>query len=62
MVTSTEFRAALKALGWKQSDLEQRIKVHPNTISAWATGRVKVPGPIVAYLDLAQRVHAVMLR
>lgn len=44
---------ALWALGWSQQQLADRMKVHKNTVSAWATGKVELPGPVAAYLDLA---------
>ncbi len=31
-----EFKGALAALGWKQSDLARKTGLHRNTISGWA--------------------------
>lgn len=31
-----EMRAALQALGWKQTDLSRKTGVHRNTVNGWA--------------------------
>lgn len=36
-VTGEEFKAALKALGWRQADLYRRLELNKNTTSGWAT-------------------------
>ena len=42
-MTAKEFRAAVKALGWKQTVLAARLGVSPRTIRAWAQGTRPVP-------------------
>lgn len=51
-----ELKAALKALGWSQQAFASRLGVSGNTVTKWATGRARVPGPVAAYLGLAVRV------
>jgi transcriptional regulator with XRE-family HTH domain len=50
----------LVILGWSQADLAERIDVHRNTVSAWATGKAETPGPVKAYLALAIKVGALL--
>lgn len=51
-----DLRAYLDLLGWSQSHFAERVGVHPNTVSKWATGKAAIPGPVNAYLALAVRV------
>ena len=51
---------ALADLGWSQNDLARRIGVHRNSVSAWARGSAKLPGPVRAYLDLVLRIKGLM--
>lgn len=55
-----DLEPALMTLGWSQQQLADRLKVHKNTVSAWATGRVGLPGPVEAYLDLAVRASRLL--
>lgn len=48
--------AALSILGWSGNRLAEQCGVTPKTVSAWRTGKVKVPGSVVSYLSLAMRV------
>ena len=48
--------AALAVLGWSGNGLAERCGVTPKTVSAWRTGKVKVPGSVMSYLSLAMRV------
>jgi transcriptional regulator with XRE-family HTH domain len=50
----------LSALGWSQAELAERIGVHPNTVSKWATGKPVITGPARAYVDLALKVKALL--
>ncbi len=43
---------ALDALGWSGVDLANRTGSHVNSVSAWRTGKARVPGPVAAYLKL----------
>jgi transcriptional regulator with XRE-family HTH domain len=59
-MNADEFKAALRALGWKQADLARRVEVAPTTVSRWIDGD-GVPGPVAAYLGIAlqlQRLYA----
>lgn len=55
-----QVQAALEILGWSQAELARRLYVHPNTVTGWATGRTKVPGPVVAYLGLAVKAKEML--
>jgi Helix-turn-helix len=47
-----DLASALEELGWSQAELARRLGLHVNTVSAWATKRTEIPGPVRAYLDL----------
>jgi transcriptional regulator with XRE-family HTH domain len=49
-MTAAALTAALQILGWSGNELGRRLGVHRNTVSAWATGRVAVPGYVAEYL------------
>lgn len=53
----SDFRAELDALGWSQAAFAERIGVHPNSVSKWATGKADIPGPVIAYIVLATHVR-----
>jgi len=55
-----EFLRALETLGWSQSKLAKRLSVHANSVSAWATGKTPVPGPVRAYLRIALKAKGLM--
>ncbi len=64
-MTADELKQALKALGWKQSDLARRVEVGDTTVSRWAAGDPPVPGPVAAYLGMAleiDRLHRQYVR
>lgn len=42
----------------KKVDLARRIDAHPVTVSAWSTGKARIPGSVIAYLDLLSKVKA----
>jgi len=44
-----------------QQELSDRICVHRNTISKWATGKVAVPGPVRAYLRLFAEIRMALV-
>lgn len=50
-----ELSEALRVLEITQGELSMRLRVHRNTVNGWATGRVEMPGPVKAYLELAIR-------
>jgi len=55
-MTADELKQALQALGWKQSELARRVEVGDSTVSHWTTGETPVPGPVAAYLGMAQEI------
>lgn len=57
-MTPDQFKQRLKYLRLSQSAFAKLVYVHPNTVTKWATGQAKVPGPVIAYLDLADGVVA----
>lgn len=57
-MTPDQFKSRLGYLGLSQSGFAKLVYVHENTVSKWATGQAKVPGPVIAYLDLADGVMA----
>lgn len=59
-VIRDDLAAPLMALGWSQADLAKRLRVHENTVSAWATGKARVPGAVQAYLRLAVAVSRLL--
>ncbi|WP_039189893.1 helix-turn-helix domain-containing protein [Aureimonas altamirensis] len=61
-MTPTQLKDRLNYLGVTQSGFAELVYVHPNTVSKWVTGQAKVPGPVVAYLDLADGVMALTRR
>ncbi|MBI1620349.1 helix-turn-helix domain-containing protein [Aquamicrobium zhengzhouense] len=57
-MTPDQFKARLDYLHVSQSGFAKLVYVHRNTVSKWATGQAKIPGPVIAYLDLADGVMA----
>lgn len=55
-MTNDEFKAALRALGWKQTDFARKAGLNPTTISRWVTGDVPVPEWAARYLHAMQRI------
>lgn len=53
-MTADSLRTTLRALNVGQAWLARQLKVHPNTVSLWATGAVPVPGYAEAFLRLAR--------
>lgn len=53
-MTPQQFRALLKRLGLTQIDAATFLRVRPTTVNRWATGKRKVPGPVVAALECLQ--------
>lgn len=57
-MTPDQFKQRLKDLHVSQAGFARLVYVHENTVSKWATGQAKIPGPVIAYLDLADGVMA----
>lgn len=53
-----EFAAALKSLGWKQSDFCRKTGVTPNTPSRWMTEQTPIPLWVDAYLGAMRDLAA----
>ena len=51
-MNTDQLKQALKALGWKQSELARRVGVGDTTVSRWVGGDA-VPEPVAAYLGIA---------
>ena len=58
MTHHTEFRAALKALGIKQTWLAERLGVHKSTVSHWTTGAAPIPKYATFAIALMTRIAA----
>ena len=56
-MTGPELRDALKTLGIRQQWLAERLGVQPQTVNAWAAGRLDVPQYAVAYLALLAQLR-----
>jgi len=54
---TTDLKQSLRTLGWRQSDLADRLGVDLATVSRWANGHLPVPKYVSAYLDLALRLR-----
>ena len=52
-MTQIELKKVLLELKWTKAELARRVGLDPHTISRWS----EVPGPVVAYLDLAIKVR-----
>lgn len=50
----TGLAAVLHMLDWKQTVLAQRLGVHVNTVSGWATGSMPVPDYVAEYLRVME--------
>lgn len=57
-MTNTQFTEALVGLGIKQSDYARLIEVTGKSVSAWATGRVPVPGVVARHLEVLAALNA----
>ena len=55
MMTKEEFSQALRDMGYSRERFAQLVDVKsPTTVENWATGDVKVPGPIGTIVDLVK--------
>ena len=54
-----EFEAALKELGWKQSDFCRMADVDKNTPSRWIKGQTPIPGWAARFLAMAQEIKRI---
>ena len=60
-MTIVEFKAALRALGWSQSEFARKAGLTPNTSSRYANGDAAIPRWVERYLGVMQeiaRLHA----
>lgn len=55
-MTPDEFKTALRAIGWKQSDFARRAGLNPGSVTRWVQGEVPIPEWAAHYLELLQRV------
>ena len=53
-MTPTEFRDTLKRQGLTQVALAKLVYTHEQRVSCWANGVNKIPGGVVAFLELRE--------
>lgn len=53
----TGLKCVLDRLGLRQAEFAKLLGVSPRSVSLWATGEVKLPGPVQAYLRMLQVAH-----
>ena len=46
-MTPTQFKAALRRLGYTWEEAAAEFGVNPRTLARWASGESAVPGPVV---------------
>jgi hypothetical protein len=47
-----QFRAAMKALDYNETEIAQVLRVSARAVARWASGEREVPGPVAALLTL----------
>ena len=52
-MTKEELKEHLKALGWSQGKLAKTLGVDISTVNRWVNSDAEIPGPVVAYVELA---------
>lgn len=58
-MTPQEFAAALKVLGWKQSDFCKMADVDKNTPSRWMNEITPIPGWAARFLAMAMEIKRI---
>lgn len=51
-MSAKQFRDALDALGWSQSEFSRRVGLHRNTVNHFCKGRFPVPKLVAEYLKV----------
>lgn len=51
LMTAERFQACLDFTGRSRRGFAAEVKARPNTVDAWATGKVSIPIPIARYLE-----------
>jgi transcriptional regulator with XRE-family HTH domain len=51
-MTGSEMRGHREMLGLKQTELAERLGVHPMTVSRWERGAVAIPKPIEQLVEM----------
>lgn len=54
-----ELLALLTEIGWSQRELGRRVIMPKSTVGRWATGRSRVPTPVLAYLRVMVRLRRI---
>ncbi len=49
-MSEQSLKSTLERLGLRQTEFARLIEVSPRTVSVWATGDARLPGPVAAYL------------
>lgn len=57
-IWQAEFADLLGLTGWTRPDLAKRLDVTRSTVSDWALGYRRMPGPVRAYMRLVCRIKA----
>jgi transcriptional regulator with XRE-family HTH domain len=60
-MTPDEFRDALSAIGWKQTDFARKAGLNNETAYRWANGITPIPAWVPQYLGMVRdiaRLHA----
>jgi transcriptional regulator with XRE-family HTH domain len=52
-MTKEELKEHLKSLGWSQGQLAKTLGVDISTVNRWVNSDAEIPGPVVAYVELA---------
>lgn len=55
-----DVKEALKAFGWSQQKLADRLGLQRDTVSRWVRGDVPVPGYVVEYLRVLRLAEEIV--
>jgi len=56
-MTPDRFRACLAVLDWTQRGIASLLGINFVTVQRWATGKLKIPSDIAAWLETLARCH-----
>ena len=55
-MSAVMLRGVLERFGLTQVEFAELLSVTPRTVNLWATGETQLPGPVLAYLRVVQRL------